>query len=175
VSTDDPLLPLLLAAREGNDVALTELVRRTQPVLWRVCRDLGTDGDAADLVQETYERMLRAMHRYEGRAPVRPWLLRIARNVCADAVRRNQRRRRLIERAAASLEPEARDNADRSIAPLVAALDRDRFEAFVLTQHVGLSYEEAAQVLNCPVGTIRSRVARARTDLRAALRAADSA
>jgi len=102
-------------------------------------------------------------------------LLRIARNVCADAVRRNQRRRRLIERAAASLEPEARDNADRSVAPLVAALDRDRFEAFVLTQHVGLSYEEAAQVLNCPVGTIRSRVARARTDLRAALRAADSA
>lgn len=175
MSSEDPLLPLLLAAREGNDVALTELVRRTQPMLWRLCRDLGTGGDTADLVQETYERMLRAMPGYAGRSPVRPWLLRIARNVCADSVRRNQRRRRLIERVALSLEPETREIGDRSIETLVATLDRDRFEAFVLTQHVGLSYDEASLVLGCPVGTIRSRVARARSELRAALRAADSA
>ena len=57
---------------------------------------------------------------------------------------------------------------------LVAALPADRREAFVLTQLVGLSYDEAAVVCKCPVGTIRSRVARARTELIAAMRAAEA-
>lgn len=48
---------------------------------------------------------------------------------------------------------------------VLADLDPDRREAFVLTQYVGLSYEEAAAVVGCPVGTIRSRVSRARSDL----------
>ena len=55
------------------------------------------------------------------------------------------------------------------LAQLVAALDPDRHEAFVLTQVLDLSYAEAAQVCGCPVGTIRSRVARAREDLVRAL------
>jgi RNA polymerase sigma-70 factor (ECF subfamily) len=50
----------------------------------------------------------------------------------------------------------------------------ERQEAFVLTQVVGLSYEEAADVIGCPIGTIRSRVARARLDLLDALRAAEA-
>ncbi len=54
---------------------------------------------------------------------------------------------------------------------LVAALDPDRREAFVLTQLLGLRYDEAAEVCGCPIGTIRSRVARARLDLAAALSA----
>ena len=53
-------------------------------------------------------------------------------------------------------------------------LTPDRREAFVLTQIVGLSYEEAADVIGCPIGTIRSRVARARVDLLDALRQADA-
>ena len=51
---------------------------------------------------------------------------------------------------------------------LLRRLDPDRREAFALTQLVGLSYEEAATIVGCPIGTIRSRVARARDDLRAA-------
>ena len=57
---------------------------------------------------------------------------------------------------------------------LVGRLDRDRRDAFVLTQLVGLSYADAAAVCGCPVGTIRSRVARARDDLFAALDEADT-
>ena len=56
----------------------------------------------------------------------------------------------------------------------VDGLTDDRREAFVLTQVVGLSYEEAAEVVGCPIGTIRSRVARARIDLLDALREADA-
>ena len=58
---------------------------------------------------------------------------------------------------------------------LVQRLDPDRREAFALTQLAGLSYEEAATIVGCPIGTIRSRVARARGDLRAAMSDADDA
>ena len=66
------------------------------------------------------------------------------------------------------------DGADRvaegaTVADLLTRLDPDRREAFVLTQIVGLPYAEAAEVAGCPVGTIRSRVARARADLVASL------
>jgi RNA polymerase sigma-70 factor (ECF subfamily) len=60
------------------------------------------------------------------------------------------------------------------LAELVRSLDPDRREAFVLTQTLGLSYADAAEVCDCPVGTIRSRVARARDDLITALREADT-
>ena len=151
-------------------MALAEFVRQTQPVVWTVCRALGTTGEEADLVQETYLRALRSLASYRGDAPARAWLLSIARNVCADHVRRRQRQRRLIdklERHATTGDIAAADSVD----DLLAGLHPDRREAFVLTQYVGLGYDEAAAVVGCPIGTIRSRVARARADLLATMRA----
>lgn len=165
---DDPLRPYVEAALEGDDVAVGELVRRTQPAVWQVCAALGSTGEIDDLVQETYLRALGALPRYRADAPVRVWLLAIARRVCADHVRRRQRSRRLHERLRAHTTtvdvpaPEVLDD-------LLDVLDPDRREAFVLTQLVGLGYEEAAAVVGCPIGTIRSRVARARADLLAAV------
>lgn len=173
VSTTDPLRPLLDAAREGDDVAVRELVRRTQPVVWRLCEALGSPGEEDDLVQETYLRALRALDAYRGDAPVQPWLLSIARRVCADHVRRRVRQRRLVERISRSTsvtDPPAVEG----LAELLDVLSDDRREAFVLTQVVGLSYEDAAVVVDCPIGTIRSRVARARVDLIAALHASEA-
>jgi RNA polymerase sigma-70 factor (ECF subfamily) len=169
----DPLRPYLDAALEGDDVAVTALVRMTQADVWRVCRALGSPGEVDDLVQETYLRALGAMPRFRGEAPVRLWLLSIARRVCADHVRRRQRRRRLTERLAREATHEHVVGPD-VVDDLIAALTPDRREAFVLTQLVGLSYEEAAAVAGCPIGTIRSRVARARADLAAAVTAAAS-
>ncbi len=97
-------------------------------------------------------------------APVTPWLLSIARRVCADRVRRAQRDRRLLVRLG-RLRAEPSEPLAEPIDDLLARLDPDRRDAFVLTRVVGLSYEEAAQTLGCPIGTIRSRVARARADL----------
>ncbi len=57
---------------------------------------------------------------------------------------------------------------------LLRVLDADRLEAFVLTQLVGLSYEDAATVIGCPIGTVRSRVSRARADLLVATRRAEA-
>jgi RNA polymerase sigma-70 factor (ECF subfamily) len=154
------------------------LVRATQADVWRLCAALVDRGSADDLTQETYLRALGSLARFEGRSTVRTWLLSIARRTCADALRARRRRRLTLVRDDADLEAMASvaapDDADRigqraAVDDLLARLDPDRREAFVLTQLSGLSYAEAAEVAGCPVGTIRSRVARARADLVAAL------
>lgn len=169
MTSPDPLRALLDAAREGDDHAVAELVRRTQPDVWRLCIALGSPGEEQDLVQETYLRALGSLHTYRGDAPVRAWLLRVARNVCADHVRRRERQRRLLDRVR-PLPLDAVSPAPTSIDGLLDALSPDRREAFVLTQLLGLSYEEAAVALDCPIGTVRSRVARARAELAAEVR-----
>lgn len=175
----DPLRGLLDAALEGDDASVAELVRRTQADVWRCCEALGSRGEVEDLVQETYLRALGSIRRYRGDAPVRVWLLAVARNVCADHVRRRQRSRRLVER----LRPLMNDEhaqldtgawVSGELDGMFEALDPDRREAFVLTQVLGLSYDEAAAAMGCPIGTIRSRVARARADLQETVRRAEA-
>jgi RNA polymerase sigma-70 factor (ECF subfamily) len=162
-------------AAAGDPLAAAALVRATQSDLWRLCAALGDRGTTEDLVQETYLRAFAALARFEGRSSVRTWLLAIGRRVCADAVRTRRRSRLTLVRDDADLEAlAAGDTADRvgetgAVGDLLGRLDPDRREAFVLTQLLGLPYAEAAEVAGCPVGTIRSRVARARADLVAAL------
>ncbi len=169
----DALRPLVDAAVEGDDAALAELVRRTQPTVWRLCSVLGSPGEEEDLVQDTYVQVLRALPSYRAEAPVLVWVVSIARRVCADHVRRRQRQRRLLGRLMAT-GVEATVSQPAPIDDLVRALNADRRDAFVLTQLLGLSYQEAAAALDCPVGTIRSRVARARADLFGLVRQADA-
>jgi RNA polymerase sigma-70 factor (ECF subfamily) len=162
----DRLSRLAVQARDGDADALNRFVAETQADVWRVCRYLGDPWSADDLAQETFERAIGSLHRYRAEAPARAWLLSIARRTCADATRRAVRRRRLLER----LRPAARDQVEApelatELDDLLAGLDPDRRAAFVLTQVIGLRYDEAAEALGCPVGTIRSRVARARADL----------
>ena len=158
-------------AAAGDPLAAAALVRATQSDVWRLCVALGDRQSADDLTQETYLRAFASLHRFEGRSSVRTWLLTIARRVCADAVRSRRRRRLTLVREERDLEqlapPSGGDPvADgASVTDLLARLDPDRREAFVLTQLLGLSYAEAAEVAGCPVGKIRSRVARARGDL----------
>ena len=162
-------------AVDGDPVAAAALVRATQSDVWRLCAALGDRQSADDLVQETYLRAFGSLHRFEGRSSLRTWLLSIARRVCADAVRSRRRRRLTLVRGDEDLEAlSGNDGADRVgegavVYDLLARLDHERREAFVLTQLLGLPYAEAAAVAGCPVGTIRSRVARARGDLVEAL------
>jgi RNA polymerase sigma-70 factor, ECF subfamily len=160
--TDD--LQLVRSAIAGDRLALAAIVRETQEHVWRYCAYLGRGSDVDDLVQDTYLRALRSLARYEGRASLRTWMLSIARRVCADAVRTARRRRRLD--ALFAREHAVADPGDRvAYALLIDGLMPERREAFVLTQIVGLSYADAADVCRVPVGTIRSRVARARNEL----------
>jgi len=163
----DELTLAALRARAGDQQAAGEFVRRSQADVWRLCAHLGSRADADDLTQETYARAFGSLHRFAGRSSARTWLLSIARRVCADAIRS----RRPVS-PAAELEPTgpSSDPADTvSLRLLLGSIDAGFREAFVLTQVLGLSYPEAADVLGCPVGTIRSRVARARDALVAGL------
>src|ERR1700750_2506945 len=101
MAVEDLLRQYVDAALEGDDVAVAELVRLTQPIVWRVCQALGSPGAVEDLVQDTYLRALRSLDKFRADSTVQAWLLAIARNVCADDVRRRQRRRRLQDRLAA--------------------------------------------------------------------------
>jgi len=160
-----------LAAGRGDPDAVSAFVRATQTDVHRFLVHLAGPADAEDLAQETYLRALRTLPSFAARASARTWLLSVARRVAVDAVRTAVRRPRT--RAVDDWEV----LADRTVPPrsgaheavllrsLVDALDPDRREAFVLTQMLGLGYAEAADVCDCPVGTIRSRVARAREDL----------
>jgi RNA polymerase sigma-70 factor (ECF subfamily) len=174
VVPDDELRHLAEAAAHGDDVALGELVRRTQPLVWRTCTLLGSVGEEEDLVQETYLRAMRSLRTFRGDAPVRAWLVAVARNVCADHVRRRTRAARLLRRLHVEPIADAVHDTPAEMDDMLAALDPDRRDAFVLTQVLGLSYAEAAVALDCPVGTIRSRVSRARADLIAAVHAAEA-
>jgi RNA polymerase sigma-70 factor (ECF subfamily) len=162
----DELTQVALRARRGDAAAAAAFVRATQADVWRLCAHLGSPAQADDLTQDTYARAFASLHRFLGRASARTWLLSIARHVCADAVRSAVRERRV---AAAPERPYDDPASSVAMRTLIAGLEPERREAFVLTQIIGLSYAEAADTCDCPVGTIRSRVARARADLVAAL------
>ncbi|NUT18020.1 MAG: sigma-70 family RNA polymerase sigma factor [Hamadaea sp.] len=159
-----------MRARGGDALAEAAFVRATQVEVWRLCAALLDPGTADDVTQETYLRAFRALPAFEGRSSARTWLLGIARRACADHLRQVVRRRRLEQRLAmaAATDTPGGDPADRhGSGDLLAALGEERRSAFVLTQLLGLSYAEAAEVEGVPVGTIRSRVARARSELAA--------
>lgn len=166
----DALTRLALEARDGDEVALAGFVRRSQADVWRLAAHLVDRGAADDVTQEVYLRAIPALARYRADAPARAWLLSIARRTCADVIRRRGRERRLWQRLVDEAPPavEASGAGAVELDAVLAGLDPDRRVAFVLTQVLGLGYAEAAAACDVPVGTIRSRVARARADLVAA-------
>lgn len=170
----DELTRLAHAARLGRPRALDAFVRESYADVWRMCSALVDDQAADDLAQETCLRATRALPQFRGEASARTWVLAIARRVCMDELRTRDRQRRRQRRLLATAERSASapDPADEVAADqLLSLLDTDRRAAFVLTQMFRLSYEETAAICECPAGTIRSRVARARDDLIAALNA----
>lgn len=169
----DPLTRLLLDARDGDRLALSTVIRHTQPEVWRFCAHLTSIDDADDVTQDVYLRAFRSLPRFRGDASARTWLLAIARNACADRVRALQRRRGHVAFGVEPPEVAFTDGRSAEVDDLLRCVEADRRAAFVLTQLLGLSYAEAADACEVPIGTIRSRVARAREDLLVLLEAAD--
>lgn len=174
----DVLTRLAAAAAAGDEGALQAFVSGSYDRVWRLCAALVDDQSADDLAQETFVRAVRAMPRFRGDASGLTWVLAVARHTCLDELRARGRRRRRQAALVALAGPGEPASADASHAAtafdLVRRLEPERRTAFVLTRMVGLSYEQAAEVCECPVGTIRSRVARARQDLVGFLGAVDA-
>ncbi|MFI9582599.1 sigma-70 family RNA polymerase sigma factor [Streptomyces sp. NPDC052236] len=172
-SREESITAWALAARGGDPDAVEHFVRALHRDVRHYVTFLGADPQSADdLTQDTFLRALGSLHRFEGRSSARTWLLSIARRAVIDSIRYNSSRPRLSdtddwEAAAERTQPRDLPGFEDGIAlaELLDTLPDDRREAFVLTQMVGLPYAEAAVVSGCPIGTVRSRVARARTSL----------
>lgn len=178
----DTVTRVALRARTGDPDAVEAFVRALHRDVWRYVAHLAGDPRLADdLTQETFLRALRSLHRFEGRSTARTWLLSIARHTVVDSLRRAAARprtspwedwRSAVEQAQPRGLPGFEDGV--ALIDLLAALPCDRRRAFVLTQICGMPYEDAARLLGCPVGTVRSRVSRARAGLLALLTEADA-
>jgi RNA polymerase sigma-70 factor (ECF subfamily) len=167
----DPLTRLALAARAGDADSLERFAATGYDDVWRLCAALVDPSSADDLAQEVFGRAVRALPEYRGESAARTWLLSIARRTCMDELRSRSRQRRTL-RAVASTAHTASvpdHSGQLAVEDLLARLDPDRRVAVLLTQVLGLSYEEVAEICACPVGTVRSRVARGRSDLLALL------
>jgi RNA polymerase sigma-70 factor, ECF subfamily len=164
---DSYLTDCLAAAQSGDQWRLSIFIRHTQQPVHRLMTYLGAREESEDLVQETYVRAMKALPKYRGDSSGRVWLFGIARKVAMDSLRSKCRRQKLqaalfMQRNESSVGPDAYST---ELDMLLDTLDADRRSAFVLTQILGLSYDEAAAASKCAVGTIRSRVARARSEL----------
>ncbi|MCN9243473.1 sigma-70 family RNA polymerase sigma factor [Streptomyces sp. RY43-2] len=180
-AVDESITAWALAARGGDRDAIERFVGALHRDVQRYVAHLCGDPQAVDdLAQDTFLRALGSLHRFEGRSSARAWLLSIARRAVIDSYRYAAARPRLsdvpdwqlaVERAQPCDLPGFDDGV--VLLDLLASLPEDRREAFILTQLLGLPYAEVAEASDCPIGTVRSRVARARATLMDLLGEAD--
>jgi RNA polymerase sigma factor (sigma-70 family) len=161
---------LLRAYLAGDDAAFTLLVQRHGPLVWGVCwRMLQQDHDAEEAFQATFIVLARKAGSLGESEPLGPWLYRVAQRTANKArLRRNKRQARQLSEvtdlAGGGQEPNAdlQEVIDEEVERLPELFRR----AFILCQLEGLTNEEAAKQLGCPVGTIQSRLSRAKERLR---------
>jgi RNA polymerase sigma-70 factor (ECF subfamily) len=180
---DDSDLLLVQRAVAGNQRAFELLVLKYQRRVARLVARMVRDSDLVDdVVQETFIRAYRALHQFRGEAQFYTWLYRIAVNTAKKALvdlRRNpvmnesalRGRDDDDETSSVSNElssdetPEtvlAAKEIGEAVNSAMEALPEDLRQAVTLREIEGLSYDEIAEVMNCPIGTVRSRIFRAR-------------
>jgi RNA polymerase sigma-70 factor (ECF subfamily) len=174
---------LVRRAQSGDTAAFTEIVRRYQRAVVRVAYGLTRNpADADDLAQETFVRAWRAIGRFRVGEPLYPWLSRIAVNLAYSLFRRRKRRPEtpiepLVEAGQqwAGNEDPSRDAAESEqkerLAECFEELSPEHRAILVLRVMEDLSYEEIAQTLGVPIGTVMSRLSRARSELKSRLEA----
>jgi RNA polymerase sigma-70 factor (ECF subfamily) len=167
---------LVRGARDGDRQALEALLRRHYDRLYSLCRRLtGNDSDAQDATQEAMIAIVRGIERFDARSAFTTWVYRVATNAALDELRRRRRRPEPGLPAVARAEPPEGGVLDERVAArldidaALAALPAEFRAPVVLRDLCTLSYDEIAQVLDIPPGTVRSRIARGRAALAEAL------
>jgi len=179
MTAEIPDLTLVQRVQQGDRRAFDQLVLRYQhKVLKLVMRYMRNHAEAEDIAQEAFLKAYRAIHSFRGDSAFYTWIYRIAINTAKNALvaakrrpldydldlqdpEQNERNGRLRDEATPEsllLTDEIRQTVDAAI----GALPEDLRRAVVLREYEGLSYEEIAAVMECPVGTVRSRIFRAR-------------
>lgn len=174
---------LIAAAQAGDRAAVDALLRRHYDRIFGVCRRItGNDADAADAAQEALIAMVRHLAKFDGRSSFGTWAYRIATNASLDELRRRRRRPSVgvgesvgHDPAHELIDPDAGLRidgvADRlALDVALAALPEDFRVPLVLRDVGTLDYGEIASVLDIPIGTVKSRIARGRAALAVFLR-----
>jgi RNA polymerase sigma-70 factor (ECF subfamily) len=177
-STDEELVA---RSNGGDHDSFNELIRRWErPIYALAYRQIGREEDARDVCQETFLRAYRALGGFRGQAKFSSWLYRIAINLCRDWMRRERRTPvmqapeevDLMELAAArepaeSIEDRiARNDLSRAVERAMAVLPDEQRAAIVLKEYHGLTFQEIADLVGCPLSTVKTRLYQGLTVLR---------
>ncbi|HVL39713.1 MAG TPA: sigma-70 family RNA polymerase sigma factor [Fimbriimonadaceae bacterium] len=188
----------VLSSAEANEAALVERCRRQDMeafgkivdayqnrVFGFVRRMVGDPDESADIAQEVFIRAFQSFRRFDGRSSLRTWLFRIAYNLCVDRARRAGRTATEIRLDARIEDDEPLEISDTRWSPEGLALDAELAQAveeavasmseklrsvLLLHDREDMQYEEIAQALDLPIGTVKSRLFLARAHLQKALR-----
>jgi len=177
-----------MQGRTGDDASLVDRLRRGDPrafedlviayqhrVFGVALRMLGNRAEAEELAQEVFLRVHRAIGEFRGEAKLSTWLYAIASRLCLNRLASGERRMtrygdealtRLASREISPAEEVERSELETALHRAIAALSDERRMVVVLRDLEGLSYEEIAAALELELGTVRSRLHRARMDLR---------
>lgn len=174
---------LLIKAKEGNVQAFEELTRSYYSKVYNICyRMLNNSEDAYEQAQETFIKAYKYIKDFKGNCSYATWLYRIATNICLDFIRKNKNKKTLsieenisedikIKDRLVSESPGPEKIAERNAQKLairqaIAKMNEKNRVIIILRDYMGLSYEEISDTVNIPVGTVKSRISRARSELR---------
>ena len=177
-STDEELVAQSL---RGDAESFNQLILRWErPIYALAYRVIGREDDARDVCQETFLRAFRGLSAFRGQAKFSSWLYRIALNLCRDWIRR-ERRTPIVPApdgvdlldVAASREPAesiedyvARQDLSRRVARAMLLLPEEQRTAIILKEYQGLTFQEIADLLGCPLSTVKTRLYQGLTVLR---------
>ena len=165
----------------GDPESFNQLIKRWErPIYALAYRTIGREDDARDVVQETFLRAFRGLSGFKGQAKFSSWLYRITLNLCRDWMRRQRRAPviatpdgvDLVELAGESENVEtadaavARKDLSRAVARAMTALPEEQRAAIVLKEYHDLTFQEIADLLGCPLSTVKTRLYQGLTVLR---------
>jgi len=181
-SSSNPDLDLATRHLHGDETAFDEVYERFAPMVFNLALRLASSAEEAeDLAQEVFLRIYRHLGRFQGRSSLKTWVYRVTLNHCRSRLGRMRRwfqppvddeGEELVEPVDERRGPEERTlahDAARRVARALREVKPDFREAVVLRDLQGLAYDEIAEILELPIGTVRSRIARGRDQLRRVL------
>ncbi len=176
---------LVRLAKDGNVAAFETLIGEYQKRIFAIAyRMIQNPEDAADLTQEVIVKIFKHLDKFQGNSKFSTWVYRIATNTCLDELKKTRRNTTVysldkeIETEEGSLMGELPDQGatpeqaaekkavQTAVRVAIGRLNPEHKKVIVLRDLQGLSYEEIAEIINCSVGTVKSRISRARENLK---------
>ncbi len=175
---------LIQRAQDGDVVAFENLIQEYQKRIFSIAyRMMQNQEDAADLTQEILLKLFKNLDKFRGNSKFSTWVYRVATNSCLDALKKAKRQTgysldKGIETEEGTLLGEIPDKGPtpqevaekkamiEAVRLGIAKLSKEHQRVMILREFEGLSYEEIAQILNCSVGTVKSRINRGRENLK---------